>query len=173
MVIQAPRIRLLLDEICSKLGGNWLLTGGALVLLEFDDKREAHNVDLVPIDPKEGVMALQRKIDSLSQPLGFTPAGVRAVATGYLNEVPDWRRYVVELNQGPSGRLLRPDLTLFTYLKLRRGTVKDISDLKSAIKKLGIKEFNVAALSAWAQARPDLLHRYVDNRLALGLPNLL
>jgi hypothetical protein len=170
VTIEAPRIRLLLDEICGKLGGTWLLGGGSLVLLEFDPQRVAHNVDLVPVNVKSGILQLQRQVDSLAHPLGFTTAQVRALALGYLEEVPDWIRYSVELKSYSLGRLIRPDLTLFTYLKLRRGTEKDIADVRAAVAKLGRREFNVAAFASWAQSRADMLHRYQDTRAALGLP---
>lgn len=170
--LPAPRVRLLLDEICGKMGGSWLLTGGALVMLEFDPKREAHNIDLVAIQPKEGVMALQRQIDSLAHPLGFGSNAVRTLAEGYLLEVPDWDRHTVELRSFSMGRLLRPDLTLFVYLKLRRGTDRDLYDIRAAVLKIGAREFNVAALAAWASTRRDLIERYHDQHELLGLPKM-
>ena len=49
-----------------------------------------------------------------------------------------------------NGRVYRPNLTLFSYLKLQRGTDVDVEDIQKAAQKWGVDEFNLDKFKVWA-----------------------
>lgn len=129
-----------LDEILSflveELGGDWLLTGGALVCLNFDESRGTEDVDLARIRHLE--ISPEASLQKLYQWLiqrGLGPEWVNTAVEPFVQEVPDWKNESIVIRQGAKGRVFRPNLTLFTYLKLRRGTEIDLTDVERASEK--------------------------------------
>jgi len=73
---------------------------------------------------------------------------VNTAVEAFLNEVPSWQKHVVKIRSGLKGKIFRPTITLFVYLKFRRGTAIDVKDVAAALK--ACKEpFNKEELFSW------------------------
>ncbi len=141
--METSKITAVIDEICQKIGGSWLLTGGGLVQLHFKAERATEDVDLVPIHhDRLSDVAAQNQLFQSAIRLGLGPENVNSAAQFFVNQIPDWKSHVVLLKSGAEGSVYRPDLTLFIVLKLHRATPIDLEDIASAVQALGKSEFN-------------------------------
>ncbi len=160
---QEEILRYLLDEV----GGDWFLTGGGLVRMSFDASRGTEDLDLVKISHSE------QSDDSAKQMLyrwlidrGFGPEWINSAVEPFVREVSDWQKETVLARTGEKGRLFRPTITLFVYLKLRRGTEIDIGDIQKAAQKCA-EPFDEKLLLSWGN--PKVAERYQKQAPQLGL----
>jgi hypothetical protein len=58
---------------------------------------------------------------------------VNSTVEPFVREVKDWQTEVVPIETGSRGRVFRPNLTLFVYLKIRRGSEIDLEDIRKAL----------------------------------------
>ncbi len=157
MAIESKFLTDVLTYLTETVGGDWLLTGGSLVRLEFDDTRSTEDIDLAHF-VSAAAQSIPTKESALSQlyrwliQQGSGPEWVNLAVEAFLNEVPNWRTHVVEMKRGSQGAVFRPTLTLFVYLKLRRGTPIDLDDIRAAAKKCP-ESFDLALLRSWGNAR--------------------
>ncbi|MDR3608289.1 MAG: hypothetical protein P4M08_13040 [Oligoflexia bacterium] len=160
-----------LDEIiaylCDEIGGDWLLAGGALVRLEFDAERGTEDVDLVRVShPELSDEMAKHTLFKWLIARGSGPEWVNSAVEPFVREVPNWQNELVFVRAGRKGRILRPTLTLFAYLKLRRGTDIDLSDIRAAVAKCP-EGFDERKFRLWADLKT--LSRFEQHRAALGL----
>lgn len=156
----------ILAYLCDDLGGDWLLTGGALVRLEFDAERGTEDVDLVRIRHRElSDEAARSLLFKKVMALGLGPEWVNTAVEPFVREVPDWEVQTVEIRDGKKGRVFRPNLTLFVYLKLRRCSEVDLQDIVKAAESCP-EGFDLARFEAWADS--GLRERLERNRTRLG-----
>jgi hypothetical protein len=168
MSVEAGQWAAISEHLCENLGGDWLLTGGTLVRLLFDAGRGTEDIDLARVAHPE--LSPERALTELYlflRTLGLGPEIVNAAVEPFVHEVPDWRGELVTIRQGARGRIFRPTLTLFSYLKLRRGTPIDLEDIRAAVRYCGAAEFDAGKFARWADA--ELAGRFARVRLQLGL----
>ena len=140
----------ILKFLCDELGGDWFLTGGSLVRLEFDAQRGTEDMDLVRI--RDELQSEERSRTRLFQWLmqnQLGPEWVNTAVEPFVKRVPNWENEVIELRSGKLGRVFRPNLTLFIYLKLGRGTSADWKDIEKAIPHCP-EGFNWNKFESWA-----------------------
>ncbi|MCM2276711.1 MAG: hypothetical protein NDJ89_01385 [Oligoflexia bacterium] len=143
----------ILDYLCNDLGGDWLLTGGSLVRLEFDAGRGTEDVDLVRM--RHSQLSDEAAKNLLFRWLiarGLGPEWVNSAVEPFVREIADWANETVEIRAGKTGKVYRPTFTLFTYLKLRRGTEEDLKDIKAAVPKCP-EGFDEERFLSWADAK--------------------
>lgn len=166
-MIEANRTQEILKYLCNELGGDWLLTGGALVRLKFDGNRATEDIDLMKIShPTLSDEVTRNELFRWLMKHGLGPEWVNAAVEPFVREAKGWENELVLLEEGSRGRVFRPSLTLFVYLKLRRGTAIDIADLKVAAASCAEK-FDESKFSHWADKKTK--DRFIKNRVVLGI----
>lgn len=158
----------ILTYLTDQLGGDWLLAGGSLVRLVFDGSRGTEDIDLARMRESPH-LSRDAALASLYQKLiadGLGPEWVNTALEPFVAAVPDWMDHVVLLKEGGMGRIFRPTLTLFAFLKLRRGTDIDMQDVRAAARACPEK-FDEHQFMAWAD--PLLQARYLAAKSSLGL----
>lgn len=149
--MQTANIETLLTEICQKIGGEWLLIGGSLVILEFDGKRATEDIDLVQIRAHgKSEAKAQDELFQAAMRIGLDPETVNSAARFFVSEISGWESEIMPLRTGPVGTVFRPSLTLFAALKFRRGTEIDLRDVAVAVAKEGSVKFDEAKFRALA-----------------------
>lgn len=165
--LDQPVVDEILTYLCEELGGDWLITGGTLVRLEFDSNRGTEDVDLVRLrhstlsDEAAKTQLFRWLIDR-----GLGPEWVNSAVEPFVREVPEWEKETLILREGRKGRLFRPNLTLFIYLKLRRGTEIDLQDISKAIPSCP-EGFDEKKLNRWSN--PQVIARFARFRGQFGL----
>ncbi len=149
-------LNLALKTICQKIGGDWLLVGGSLVRLDLDPGRGTHDLDIISI-PEGNTPKILRALFTEMKSIGLSPEQVNSAASFFVSSVEGWQNQKVLILEIDRGRIFRPTLTLFAYLKLSRATPVDIADLKLAIKKWGLTEFSKEDFKNWAT--PEILQK--------------
>jgi hypothetical protein len=166
--MEVVKIEGLLEKICQTVGGDWLLVGGSLVQIEYDAERGTEDIDLVPIShPTLSDVRAQDELFKAAKALGLEPENVNSAARFFVGEIPEWQIEVVSFREGPAGRIFRPSLNLFVALKLKRGTEVDLGDIRSAVKKEGLKAFVETRFREIADAKTQA--RFDSLRASLGL----
>jgi hypothetical protein len=156
-----------LTYLCEELGGDWFLTGGTLVRLNFDASRGTEDIDLVRI--RHQTLSDDVAKDRLFQWLiarGLGPEWVNSAVEPFVREVPDWEKNVILLRSGSRGNIFRPNLTLFVYLKIRRGTEVDITDISKAVAACS-EGFDEKLFRSWSSSA--VANRFEKYRQRLGL----
>lgn len=170
--MESKTIEEVLAFLCENLGGDWLLTGGALVRLNFDENRGTEDLDLVRIrHPELSDEAAKNQLFKWLIQRGLGPEWVNSAVEPFVREVEEWDREVVLLRDGPRGKIFRPCLTLFVYLKLRRGSEIDLADIQKAAENC-VERFDEAKFLTWAKGNKLLLIRYQSIKSWLGRSTL-
>jgi hypothetical protein len=157
----------ILTYLCEELGGDWLLTGGALVRHEFDAQRGTEDVDLVRFASREmSDEAAKTLLFKWLIARGLGPEWVNSAVEPFVKEVPNWSRETVLIRAGSKGNILRPNLSLFTYLKFRRGTEIDILDVQKALPKCP-EGFDEPKFLSWADAKTSARFRAFRKKLGI------
>ncbi len=136
-------IKSLLREVCHEIGGEWLMVGGAFILLEYDEHRPVKNVDLVPIlHPNLSFVEAEYALMTAAARLKFDPQVVTVNTKDYLDTFPGWPEEALEWRKGKVGSVAKPSLALLVAMKLKRGSTVDLNDLKLAVEKEGRGAFD-------------------------------
>src|SRR6266536_3546266 len=123
--LRAAAIEAVVTALSDRVGGDWLLVGGALVALWLEPRRTTEDVDLVPVSGAPNArLELMRVADEMGLPI----EAVNSAAEFFVNRIPDWREQVEPFRSGAVGRVLRPSPTLFLLLKLARLSDTDLAD---------------------------------------------
>ena len=161
--METSKINGLLDELCQKVGGKWLLTGGSLIQLEIDSHRATEDIDLVSIDHESlSDVAAQDEMFKAAIRIGLSPESVNSAASFFVHRLPSWKNQLVILRSGIKGTIFRPNLTLFLALKLARATEIDLSDIAAAINAYDSKEFDFELFKTMADSKT--LERFETHR---------
>jgi hypothetical protein len=149
----ASKLKSWLKELCQSVGGDWLLVGGSLALIEFGVGRATHDIDLIDLAaPAERV---RRKTALLlrARTLGITPEQLNSAADFFVNQCVGWESHLVKIEDFGNSRIFRPNLTLYLALKLNRGTPIDVKDAQAAWACCPQDEFSLEHFKLWASAR--------------------
>jgi hypothetical protein len=165
--MEAKTIQDILTYLTDDLGGDWLLTGGSLVRLNFDDTRGTEDVDLVRIrHPDLSDDGAKNQLFKWLIQHGLGPEWVNTAVEPFVREIANWEKETVILRSGKKGKIFRPNLTLFTYLKLRRGSEVDVLDLVKAVPKCP-EGFEEKKFLKWSD--PKMKIKFTEVRSKLGL----
>lgn len=151
--MDATRLQQILDYLCDELGGDWLIVGGALVRLLFDGTRGTEDLDLVRLNhPNLSDEGAKAHLFRWLIQNGLGPEWVNSAVEPFVREVTTWQSEIVLVRTGSKGKIFRPTLTLFVYLKLRRATDVDLLDIKKAIPKCP-EGFDEKKFALWADQK--------------------
>jgi hypothetical protein len=165
--MESKTIDEILNYLCEELGGEWLITGGSLVRLSFDAQRGTEDLDLVRISHKDlSDDAAKNQLFKWLIARGLGPEWVNSAVEPFVQEISDWKSELVFFKKGAKGIIFRPNLTLFIYLKLRRGTEIDLLDIQKAIPKCP-EGFNESKFLKWSN--PELNKKFFNVRSRLRL----
>ncbi len=130
--LAADELRELMGRFVERVDGDWVLLGGALVALWLDGARETFDVDIVSrsVDGQARLELLAFGHDE-----GLGPEGINSAADFFLRRLEGWEEGLVELMAGARGRILRPSITHFVLLKLRRLSEQDLQDVLLALER--------------------------------------
>ena len=160
---QEEILRYLLDEV----GGDWFLTGGGLVRMSFDAARGTEDLDLVGLShPELSDESAKQMLYRWLIDRGFGPEWINSAVEPFVREVEGWQNETVLVRTGEKGRLFRPTITLFAFLKLRRGTEIDVGDIQKAALKC-TEPFDEELLLGWGNQK--VVERYQKLASRLGL----
>lgn len=132
--METKEVEEILSHICQEIGGDWLLAGGALVKIEFDSTRGTEDIDIMRLNhPTLSDEATRNLLFKWLIQRGSGPEWVNPALEPFVREADGWENQIILLREGKKGKVFRPTLTLFAFLKLRRGTDIDIRDILKAI----------------------------------------
>ena len=165
--MKTETIQEIINFLCQELGGDWFLTGGALVRLKFDSSRGTEDLDFVRINhPTLSDEAAKDIFFRWLMNKNLGPEWVNSAVEPFVKEVPNWQKETVLIEKGSKGRIFRPNQTLFIYLKLKRGSEIDFNDILIAKKKCSEK-FDEKKFLSWADEK--LKNKFLKFRDSLGL----
>jgi len=166
MPIERKKLDALLSQVCENIGGDWVLLGGALALLSFDDTRMTEDIDLFARDQAKAPEKL-RKLFAEGRSLGLNEEQLNSAASFFFGEIPSWQEELVLLRSEKNGRIWRPTLTALAYMKLKRGSRIDLQDIRNATEAFGKEEFDFKKFRKWSSEA--LLLNFIKHRSTLGL----
>jgi hypothetical protein len=124
------RIQALLKAAGDRLGGEWLLIGGAAAAAWFSPSRTTEDIDLISLTgTQEARLALMELAADSSLPI----EAVNSAADFFVRRIDGWRDHLVELMRGSTAVIYRPSATLFLLLKLERLSEADLGDCLAMI----------------------------------------
>ncbi len=129
-MLDRDRLDAIVNAICERLDGEWLLVGGALVSLWLESRRTTEDVDVLGLD---GSARERLALLELGDSLGLPVEALNSAADFFVKRIPDWRDHLVLFRKGPKGSVFRPDGTLFLLLKLRRLDERDLEDCRALV----------------------------------------
>lgn len=126
--MDGKQIRKLINALCERLEGDWLLIGGSLLHFLEIGTRQTLDIDLVPIDKVTNDTLLQAIEVAVEHDL--PPESINFAAEYFVKKQKGWKKNIVLMKQTKTMRLFRPNKKLFKNLKLARGTETDKEDVK-------------------------------------------
>lgn len=166
--MNSAKIRAIIEEVCQKVGGDWLLLGGSLVQLEYDGGRATEDIDLVQIrHSHHSEVRAQDELFKAAHRQGLDPEQVNSAAKFFISELKGWESEILPLAHGPAGRVFKPTLTLFVATKLRRASEIDQQDVIYALEKEGRASFDEEKFRALVGK--EILANFEIMRVKLGL----
>lgn len=176
--LDANRIRETLTSLLATLEGEWLLVGGALAALWFDERRVTEDLDLVGMSqtPQERYTLLDRVCR-----MGLPVETVNSAADYFVYRVAGWREHVEPFMRGARAALFRPTPELFLVLKAGRLSERDFEDCRLLVQWCGREARSIdatwirralallpPAAGAGANARREQLFRLLAPRRKSG-----
>jgi len=132
MEIDRERIQKAVHAVADRLGGDWLLVGGALVALWIQSRRTTEDVDLVPLG---GVESPRHALLNFTHELGLPIEALNSAADFFVERIAGWRDEIEVLHRGTRGTIYRPSPTLFLLLKIGRLSARDFADCDALLSK--------------------------------------
>lgn len=132
-VLTKETINELLDYLVQEVGGTWILIGGALALLSYNNERATHDIDLIYLDEVQRNLKFTSLYEKLKC-MQLSPEQINSASKFYLDAIPGWQQHTQILKETSTTKVLAPTLNLFLALKLKRATDIDINDCLQAIK---------------------------------------
>ena len=109
-----------------RLEGDWVVLGGTVLPLLGIEHRVTLDIDIA--GPATAGNRDLLTLMAIADELGLPVETINQAATFFLHRVPDWPLLLVPVQTGATARVLRPNATLFTLLKLERLSDADLAD---------------------------------------------
>jgi len=153
--------------LCNDLGGDWFLTGGSLVRLKFDDTRGTEDMDFVQISHFNlSEVSAKNELYKWLIKKGLGPEWINDAVEPFVRQVSDWKNELVEIESGLVGKVFRPNLTLFVYLKLNRASDIDLKDILIVAPQCH-EGFDEKKFRTWVDQK--ILNRFEKHRRQIGI----
>ncbi|MBC7385828.1 MAG: hypothetical protein H7301_06670 [Cryobacterium sp.] len=166
--MEAAKVDALLEDLCQTVGGKWLLLGGSVGPLESGGNRALEELDLLSIShPKLSAVDAQAELVIAATRIGLDPKTLNTSARFFLEGIKNWQNQILVSRRGPKGIIYKPSLTLFTVLKLKRGTELDMQDIEQAVKNEGVDAFAQTQFLQMADPDTIKLFRSIRGRFDL------
>jgi hypothetical protein len=123
----------LIAEALKTLEGDWVLVGGALMLVLGAGKRATQDIDLVALDEGAGA-SQQLRLFELAEKLGLPVEAVNSAAGYFLRKIRGYRAGLELMAEGKRVRIYRPNPALYLKLKAARLTESDLQDCLSMLE---------------------------------------
>jgi len=162
--LDRAQLEAIVDAVCARLDGDWLVIGGAIAALWFEPRRTTEDVDIMGM---QGRASDRMELFALAEQLELPIEVLNSAADFFVQRVADWRDHVVVFRQGARGRVFRPSATLFLVLKSRRLDERDLADCRAllATGEAFDRDRVLAALDRLPPARdPELAARRAELR---------
>ncbi|MFK8137981.1 MAG: hypothetical protein AB8E15_06455 [Bdellovibrionales bacterium] len=109
-----------------RLRGDWVVCGASILPLLGINARTTWDIDFFGLDnPSQNE---SHKLMEIAESLGVPPECISSSAGFYLKKEKNFRAHLIEMNKNKDTTIFRPDLFLFTQLKLKRLTEVDLQD---------------------------------------------
>ncbi len=163
MELDRERIEEAVRAVADRLGGEWLLIGGALVALWIEARRTTEDVDFVPIG---GVENPRLALLDFAHDLGLPVEALNSAADFFVGRIAGWRDEIEVLHRGARGTIYRPSATLFLLLKIGRLSARDFADCEALLAKAAAESLPIdsARVRRALDALPPAEHRATASR---------
>lgn len=115
-----------LDLASKELRGNWVVMGGAVMVLLGVSERFTVDIDLAA--PETATQADSLKLMEIAEQIGLAPEAINQAGAFFLNRIPHWKENLVPIIKNSKFSLSRPNSFLFLQLKIVRLSESDLSD---------------------------------------------
>jgi hypothetical protein len=112
-----------------ELSGDWVVMGGSVLSLVGAGSRVTLDIDVA--GPPESRQEQALLLMEIAERLGLSVEAINQAGAYFLHRIGGWQDRLVVVKQGRGARILRPDVTLFIQLKVRRMSESDLSDCMS------------------------------------------
>jgi hypothetical protein len=121
-----------LDLASQELQGDWVIMGGAVMILL--GVRERFTVDIDLAGPEAATQADTLKLMGIAEKIGLAPEAINQAGAFFLNRIPHWKENLVTMIKSDKFSLYRPNSFLFLQLKIARLSESDLSDCINMLK---------------------------------------
>lgn len=121
-----------LDLASKELHGDWVIMGGAVMVLLGVSERFTVDIDLA--GPESATQAETLKLMSIAEKIGLAPEAINQAGAFFLNRIPHWKDNLVPIIKNTQFSLSRPNSFLFLQLKMARLSESDLSDCINMLK---------------------------------------
>lgn len=109
-----------------KLKGDWVICGASVLPLLGIDSRTTWDIDFYGLNnPSQKEF---HNLMEIAEGLGIPAECINSSAGYYLTKIPKYKNHLVSLQEVGECRIYRPDLFLFTQMKLKRFSEVDMQD---------------------------------------------
>jgi hypothetical protein len=131
-MLDRARIESILEELLTRLPGDWLLVGGGLVAIWIEPRRVTEDLDLIGL---ENASDQRFQLMSLAEAVGLPIEAVNSAAEFFVRRIEGWRDELELVRSSEHARLFRPSPTLFLLLKIARLSAQDLEDCLALLAK--------------------------------------
>jgi len=121
-----------LDLASQELQGDWVIMGGAVMVLLGVSERFTVDIDLA--GPETATQADTLKLMTIAEKIGLAPEAINQAGAFFLNRIPHWKENLVTILRNEKFTLSRPNSFLFLQLKMARLSESDLSDCINMLK---------------------------------------
>ena len=114
-----------------RLEGDWVLVGGNVLPALGVALRGTYDIDLIALAEEQAGNSLP--LMKLADEMGWPLETINQSAVVFLLKIPDFREHLIPLHQGEKATIYRPNVVLFTRLKLGRLSPADLLDCQAFI----------------------------------------
>jgi hypothetical protein len=115
-----------------ELSGDWVVMGGSVLSLVGAGSRVTLDIDVA--GPPESRQEQALLLMQIAERLGLSVEAINQAGAYFLHRIAGWQDRLVVVKEGRGARILRPDVTLFLQLKVRRMSESDLSDCTSFVR---------------------------------------
>jgi len=125
-------IKNVIQKICDRLTGDWILIGGAVLPLLNASDRYTQDIDLV--GPKSSIQTETLALMQIAEEEGLPIEAINQAASYFFYKIEGWEKELKLIQKGKKANVYRPTATLYILLKLSRFTESDLEDCLKMIQ---------------------------------------